>query len=130
MAIFSASLDTILARHWRPSEWAAWLLLTIWAGVWIVFNIVAGIGEMVELGVTAVAGHAVVPLLIVIVLFLCWRWQMVGATAAVFVSFICILWYGFEHWYVVALLDAPPLLAGMLFAVTWVRYSEEPKLGQ
>ena len=126
-----ADLRALLAaKSWRMPQMLAWALLALWAVVWVPFSLLAGVFEIGDLGVLALLMHLILPLLIVLVLWLCWKWPVIGASAAVLVSFALMLWYGFHSWIVAVLLDVPPLLAGILLAVAWLKYSEELRLSE
>ena len=56
----------------------AWLILIVWAGVWILFNVASGIGEIAELGPMAFVMHLIMPVVILVLLWICWRWELAG----------------------------------------------------
>jgi hypothetical protein len=56
----------------------AWLILIIWAGWWIFFNVASGIGEFAELGLMGLVMHLIMPIVILVLLWICWRWELIG----------------------------------------------------
>jgi hypothetical protein len=130
MVAFADLRAVLAAKSWHMSQWLAWALLALWAVVWIPFSLLAGLFEIGDLGVLALLMHLILPVLIVLVVWLCWKWPVIGAGTAVLASFVLMLWYGFGSWIVAVLLDFPPLLAGILLAVAWLRYSAELRVGE
>ncbi len=128
MGLFSELRRDVAEKGWRAVEKLAWGLLAFWAMLWLVFSVFAGAYELIDGGLLSALTHAILPVLIAVTLWTAWRWQVVGGSIAVFVSFVCILWYGFESWYVVLLLDVPPLVGGVLLATSWIKYNEELQL--
>lgn len=128
MGVFAELRRNLAEKGWRPAEQLAWALLAFWAALWLVFSVVAGVYELINSGFLAAVPHGVLFVLIAAVLLTSWNWQVIGGGVAVLVSCMCILWYGFESWYLVLLLDVPPLVAGVLLSSWWIRYNEDLRL--
>jgi len=60
------------------ARFIAWVIILVWAAFWIFFNIASGFGEIAELGLTAFAMHLIMPLIILVLLWVCWRWELIG----------------------------------------------------
>ena len=56
----------------------AWMILIIWAGWWIFFNVASGIGEIAELGMMGLVMHLIMPVAILVLLWICWRGELIG----------------------------------------------------
>ena len=128
MVIFANFMERVRSKHWRSAEWLAWGILALWAGVWLLFSVVAGVYTLISDGLLAAVPHGVLFVLIVAVLLTSWNWQVIGGAVAVLVGCMCMLWYGFDAWYLVLLRDLPPLFAGVLLSSWWIKYNEELRL--
>ncbi|GEM_PF-673797 len=56
----------------------AWLMLIVWAGWWIFYGVASGIGETAELGMTGPVMYLIMPVVILVLLWICWRWELIG----------------------------------------------------
>jgi hypothetical protein len=100
----------------------AWLILIIWAGFWIFFNIASGIGEIGELGPMALITHLTMPLVILVLLFICWRWELWGGLLLILATLFAFYFFHIgdqnrdpvQQLMMVSSLILPSLLTGML----------------
>lgn len=56
----------------------AWLILIVWAGWWIFFNVATGVGKIAELGLMGLVLDLIMPVVILVLLWICWRWELIG----------------------------------------------------
>lgn len=80
----------------RRSEFArtiAWLVLIIWAVFWTYFNIASGISESGEMDSTSLALHLTMPIAILLLLLISWRWEMWGGLLLVTASLFAYFFY-------------------------------------
>lgn len=129
MGIVTTTIEALRARRWHAMEWLAWILLAFWSVLWLLYSLATAIATISEMGPLALVAPFVVAVLICALLFLCWRWQVIGAGIVVLASLVCILYAGFDNWLEVVLLDVPPLVAGVLLATAWIKYNENLTTG-
>lgn len=100
----------------------AWLILVIWAAWWIFFNIASGIAEIGELGPMALITHLTMPLVILVLLFICWRWELWGGLLLILATLFAFYFFNIgdesrnpvQRLMMVATLIVPSLAPGML----------------
>jgi hypothetical protein len=108
-------------------RWSRWLrysaraLALIWACWWTLFGLLSGAGEGYNL--SGILLHATVPgLVFLAAAVIAWRWEAIGGVLLLLAGLgtLIVFWYartpqGF------LLLTLPPLVAGLLFLVSWLR---------
>ena len=109
----------------------AWLVLIIWAVWWIYFNIASGISEIGDIGTMALVSHLLMPVAILVILLICWRWEMWGGLLLVLASLFAYFFYHIgdesrnpvQGLMMVATLIVPAIAPGMLLILcgmeTW-----------
>lgn len=101
-------------------------LALIWACGWALFGLLAGIGEGYDL--VGVFRHTAFPgLAFLVVALIAWRWEIVGGILLILEACgtLFLFWFsrtpeGFLT------LTLPPLIAGVLFIVDWIRATRTP----
>jgi len=107
--------------HSIALRWTAWGLFLLWAAFWMFFNVASGISEVAELGPMGLISHLAMPALILACGYLAWRSPLAGGVALIACVALFSAWFGFRGWLLVALLQAPPLIVGLLFVVRALR---------
>ena len=109
----------------------AWLVLIIWAVWWLNFIIASGINEIGGTGTQSLVPYLAMPIAILVILLICWRWEMWGGLLLILAS---LLAYFFFHigdgsrspisgLMTIATLIVPAIASGMLLILcgmeTW-----------
>lgn len=75
----------------------AWMVLLTWGAWWVLFGLAAGIGHFGEQGFAGLLDRLVVPALIVLTLFLCWRREFFGGIMLIIVVAFSYFFYGLNE---------------------------------
>jgi hypothetical protein len=103
-------------------KWLRYVARTVallWAGLWTLFGLLAGVGEGLDL--PGILMHTAVPgLVFLLTVFVAWRWELPGAVLLGLVGLLTLFVFGFARTPEgLALLTLPPLFAGALFLASW-----------
>lgn len=105
----------------------AWVVFLAWAAFWLFFNIASGVSEIDELGPMALISHLWMPALILLALGVAWRWPLAGGILLIGLVVLFVARFGWQGWQLAALLEAPPLVAGLLLvAASWWGHRQPP----
>jgi len=105
----------------------SWILFIVWSAFWIFLNLVLGLGEMSTDGLPALAGHLLMPIVIIITALLLWRRLFVGAVIllaeAIFAFFIFSVDVTESTWvFLFFTVSLPAFAIGTLFLLSWYFY--------
>ena len=99
-------------------RWIARILIVLWGGFWVWFNLASGLSEVGEHGAGALLVHSGVALVIALVVLVGWKFELVASLLllAVAAAFQLI----FHPKGTTALhLTAPPAAIGLLLLLAW-----------
>jgi len=101
-------------------RWIAWVILIIWAAFWIYFGVGSGIAEISSLGFMALIMHLIMPVAILIILYISWRWPAIGGI--LLLLGVGFAWFAFnlndpKRIIVALVLALPGAVAGVLFVI-------------
>jgi hypothetical protein len=106
-------------------RWAARVILVIWAGFWLFFNLGSFFAELPTWGVGSAVNHLSVALITLALLIIAWRWEFVGGlcllSAAAFAIFFFHL-YRFDSSssiFVLLTLALPMIVVAALLTARW-----------
>jgi len=116
-----AATESAGRRRGNVARLIAWLILIIWGGFWVFFNVASGIAELGELGPMALIMHLIMPVAIIVLLWICWRYEIAGGilllAAAVFAFYFFNVHRADDYAMALTLfvtLVLPVVLAGLL----------------
>ncbi|MBN2081670.1 hypothetical protein JW859_05610 [bacterium] len=116
-----AAIESAGRRRGNAARLIAWLILIIWGGFWVFFSVAAGLAEIGDLGPLALVMHLIMPVAIVILLWICWRFEIAGGilliAAAVFAFYFFNVHRADDYALALTLFVAlvmPVVLAGLL----------------
>jgi len=100
----------------------AWVILVVWAGFWIFFNLASGMAEVDELGIMGLLMHLIMPVALVLIMWVSWRWEIWGGVLLVLAGILSVVFFNVTRSSADAisaltlfvLLVLPALLIGML----------------
>jgi len=101
-----------------------WVLLFIWSGFWIFFNVASGMEESKEGGFGMLLGHLLPVIVIVIIALIAWKFPLLGGTILIALA---IFAYFFFHLnitttrglYTTLTFPFPALIIGILSILCW-----------
>jgi hypothetical protein len=103
----------------------AWIIFIVWGAFWIFFNVASGFNELGDLGPMALVSHLVVPVVLVILMWICWRWEIWGGLLLILAGILAVYFFniitpGYEpvssllRFFILVL---PAFLVGMLLVL-------------
>lgn len=106
-------------------RWAARIILILWAGFWLFFNIGSFFAELPAEGVGAAVNHLTVALITLALFIVAWRWELIGAllllVGVAFAVFFFHL-YRFDSSssiFVLLTLTLPMIVVATLLTASW-----------
>lgn len=99
-------------------RWVARILIVLWGGFWVWFNLASGLSDVGEAGAGALLVHSGVALVIALVVLVSWRWEL---PASLLLLAVAVAFQLFFHpkGLTALILTAPPAVIGLLLLAAW-----------
>lgn len=101
------------------------MILILWAGFWLFFNLGSFFGEMPTEGVGAAVNHLTVALITLALFIIAWRWELAGALMLAVAASLAVYFFHLYELrrpsdiFVLLTLPLPMVAAAVLLATRW-----------
>lgn len=103
----------------------AWIIFVVWGAFWIFFNVASGIAEIGDLGPLALVTHLIMPVVLVLLMWICWRWEIWGGLLLILAGILAVYFFNIirpdrdpiNSLLSFSMLALPALLVGMLLVL-------------
>jgi len=100
----------------------AWIIFVVWAVFWIFFNLASGFTEMADLGFRGLLMHLIMPVLLLLLMWISWRWELWGGVLLILAAILAAVFFNITRpdsdpinaLTLFIMLVLPALLVGML----------------
>ena len=104
-------------------RWITWIILILWGGWWVFFNIASGISEISELGPMGLVMHLIMPAVIIVTMLVVWYWELAGGILLI-IEAVFALWFFDVRMditdFTMLSMVMPAMIAGFLAIICWL----------